>query len=238
MIMRRGKPRQRERQGGVRLLVGVAAGLLLGAMVIRFCNSALRPGMIAAATDQLSNQIEDEIGGVVEELLDSGEMKYSDICTAFWDENGQMRGLQTDMTQLNRLKTAISTRVAERFDDTIVKHKLKVPIGSVLPVMILHGQGPAVPIVVLSAGNISAQFDSEFVSTGINQTLHRVALRVETKLHLLLPGGVYEYTEETRLVLAETVLMGEVPDSYSYFEQVDDAKDAYQNDRYYSNRKN
>ncbi len=235
--MRRSRPRRRRNESHIRALVGVLTGLLLGAAAIHYCNAALRPGIIAAATDQISNQIEDEVGGVVEEMLDSGEMQYSDICTVFWDQNGQMCGMQADMAQLNRLKTELSTRVAEQFDAHVVRHKLQVPLGSVLPVVTLHGQGPLVPVVILSAGNISADFDNEFVSTGINQTLHRVALRVETKLHLLLPGGVYEYTEETRLVLAETVLMGDVPESYSYFEQIDDAKNVYRNHRYQSEKK-
>ncbi len=232
-----GRPKQKSKQGNSRVLAGILAGLLLGALAIHFCNSALRPGMIAVATDQLSNQIEDEVCGVVEEYLSSGAMQYSDICTTLWDENGKMCGLQADMTQLNRLKSEISSRVAEEFDDSIVRHRLQVPIGSVLPVLTLHGQGPTVPVVVLSAGDVSAEFDSEFISTGINQTLHRVALLVETKLHLLLPGGVYEYTEQTRLVLAETVLLGDVPDSYSYFAQVEDLKEAYQKGRYRLDRK-
>lgn len=237
-MMRRGRHQRRKKQGSARILVGIIAGLLLGTGVIRLCDEAIRPNIIAAATDQLANQIEDEVGGVVESLLADGEMKYSDICTVFWDENGQMRGLQTDLTQLNQLKTEIATHVAEQFDNTIVNHKIQIPLGSVIPLLPLQGQGPSITVVVLSAGNVSAEFDNEFVSTGINQTLHRVALRVETKLHLLLPGGVYEYTEETRLVLAETVLMGEVPDSYSYFEQVDDAAEAYRTGRYRSDQKN
>lgn len=237
-MMRRRRHQRRGRRWSARILVGIIAGLLLGTGVVHLCDKAIRPNITAAATDQLANQIEDEIGEVVEALLADGAMKYSDICTVFWDENGRMRGLQTDMTQINQLKTKISTHVAEQFDNTIVNHKIEIPLGSVIPILPLQGWGPSITVVVLSAGNISAEFDNEFVSTGINQTLHRVALCVETKLHLLLPGGVYEYTEETRLVLAETVLMGEVPDSYSYFEQVDDAADAYRTSRYRLNQQN
>ena len=80
-------------------------------------------------------------------------------------------------------------------------------------------------------GNISAQFDNEFFDQGINQTLHRVVLTVTAELSLLLPGGVHTYTDETKVVLAETVLMGQVPDSYSSFGQFDSVKDAY--DAYY-----
>lgn len=237
-MMRRSRKPHRRQQNSVWLLVWIVAGLFIGGGTIHLCDAAIRPNIIAAATDQLANQIEDEVGGVVEGLLADGALKYSDICTVFWDEDGQMRGLQTDMTQLNQLKTEIATHVAERFDDEIVNHTLEIPLGSVVPILPLQGQGPAITVVVLSAGNVSAEFDNEFVSTGINQTLHRVALRVQTKLHLLLPGGVYEYAEETRLVLAETVLLGEVPDSYSYFEQVDDASEAYRNGRYRLNQKN
>ena len=229
MRMRR-RPRRR---GSVRrqILCSIIIGIVLGSLIIHLFNTFFRPTAITVVSDHLSNQISGQICEVVNTVLADEGITYDTICTVQYDAQGNFAALQTDMARLVLLQITITTNVAQEFDNSLVSEKIYVPLGSLLPGLLFSGLGPELTVEVLTVGNISAQFDNEFFDQGINQTLHRVVLTVTAELSLLLPGGVYTYTDETKVVLAETVLMGQVPDSYSSFGQFDSVKDAY--DAYY-----
>ena len=140
---------------------------------------------------------------------------------------GNIAALQTDMARLSLLQNTITTGVAQEFDNGLIAERVEVSLGSLLPGLIFSGRGPTITVVVQTVGNISAEFNNEFFAQGINQTLHRIVLTVTAELSLLLPGGIYTYTSETRMILAETVLLGQVPDSYGIFGPLDAIKDGY-----------
>lgn len=216
------------------LLASVGVGLLLGGVVIWQLNVRFRPALITVVSDHLSNQISGQICDVVNDVLAAEHISYDTICTIRYDASGKIAALQTDMARLALLQNTITTDVAQEFDNDLIAERVSVPVGSLLPGMIFSGHGPAVSAQVLTVGNISAGFENEFAAQGINQTLHRVVLTVTADLSLLLPGGVYTYTDETKMVLAETVLLGQVPNSYSSFSQFDSLDEAYEAHYHYA----
>lgn len=224
--MRRRRPPRRRGQRKIQLLVSVCSGLFLGILLIRAFNAQFRPEVIAIASDHLSNQISGQVCDVVNAELAEENITYDSICTIRRDSAGQISALQTDMAKLSRLQNAITTQVAQEFDSGLVAERVEIPVGNLVSSLPFTGRGPAISVVVQSVGNISAEFENEFFSQGINQTLHRIVLTVTADLSLLLPGGVYSYTDETHVILAETVLLGTVPDGYTYFGQFDSAEEA------------
>ena len=195
-------------------LISAIVGLGLGIVLIVCFNQLIRPMVTAVAMDHLSNQISGQIHDVVNAELMAEGISYQDICTLQLDGQGNVVALQTDMAKLSQLKSTITTQVVHEFDDSLIAQSVKIPLGSVLPALPFSGLGPVLNIRVLTVGNISAEFENEFIAHGINQTLHRVVLTVTADIRLLLPGGVHSYTDETKMILAETVLLGDVPDSY------------------------
>ncbi len=212
--MQRRKRRRRKRTVKEQIFISISIGLILGILVIYCLNVRFRPAVIAVATGHLSNQISDQIHAVVNGELEAAGINYDEICTIRCDSNGNIIALQTDMARLSQLKSVVSTQVAEEFDEGMLSETIEIPIGTLLTGLPFGGRGPCVSVVVLSVGDITAEFENEFYSDGINQTLHRVVLTVTAELRLLLPGGVHTFRDETRMVLAETVLLGDVPDSY------------------------
>ena len=196
---------------------GILLGLLFGAAAVCGLERWFRPAIIAIACDHLSNQISGQIHDVVNAELAEEQLSYDTICTVLRDTEGNITALQTNMARVNLLKSTVTTEVAQEFDDSLIAEHFEIPLGSVLPGMMLAGHGPNIPVTVMSVGNISAEFENEFRAAGINQTLHRVVLTVTSELQLLMPGGIYEFTDETRMILAETVLLGQVPQNYADF---------------------
>ena len=80
---------------------------------------------------------------------------------------------------------------------------------------------------VLSVGMPSTEFENLFTDAGINQTKHRIVLNVEVVVSILMPGYTTSTVVESSLAVAETVIVGAVPETYTYFQSgsVDDVRE-------------
>ena len=76
------------------------------------------------------------------------------------------------------------------------------------------GKGPVIPVRILSIRNSDAVFASDFSQAGINQTLHRLNMQVSIDVAVLVLGQASSFTVNSEVVVAETVIVGEVPDTF------------------------
>ena len=110
------------------------------------------------------------------------------------------------------LRAELSAHLLERLEDSQLE--LTVPVGSLLPIEPTWARGPELHLRALALGTASAEFESEFTSAGINQTRHRLWLELSVPVTVLLPGGGEELTVDSRLCVAETVIVGQVPQTW------------------------
>ena len=89
-----------------------------------------------------------------------------------------------------------------------------IPLGSLFLPELLSGKGPAIPVRILSIRNSDASFVSHFSQAGINQTLHQVTMDVSIDVAVLVLGETSSFTVESEVVVAETVIVGQVPTTY------------------------
>ena len=117
------------------------------------------------------------------------------------------------MAQMNLLRAELTAAILAALEEVDVSD-IQVPLGSLFDLEPLWAKGPALKARAMTVGTVRAEFDSQFTSAGVNQTLHRIWMEVTVPMTLLLPGGRVEVTVETRLCVAETVIIGQVPDTY------------------------
>lgn len=67
---------------------------------------------------------------------------------------------------------------------------------------------------------------SEFVSQGINQTIHRVYLEVRCKVNILTPFRDIEKDITNQVLLIENVIVGRIPETYYNLEGLNPESDA------------
>lgn len=79
---------------------------------------------------------------------------------------------------------------------------------------ILSGRGPNIPIKMSTIGNVETELVSQFSHAGINQTLHRIYLNVNCKVTILTPFDTIEENITNQVLIAEAVIVGEVPSNY------------------------
>lgn len=188
----------------------VAAGVMLCA--VRVTERALRPMLAAAARYQVRSQVTAAVEQWAARDLQERGVDYSDFVTITRNEAGEITALSADMARLNLLRAELSAHLLERLEDSQLE--LTVPVGSLLPFEPTWARGPELHLRALALGTASAEFESEFTSAGINQTRHRLWLELSVPVTVLLPGGGEELTVDSRLCVAETVIVGQVPQTW------------------------
>lgn len=144
------------------------------------------------------------------------EASYQDLVQLQTDTHGNVMSLTTDWPRINTLKSEISMAILQKYAGCGTR-STKLPLGSISKIPFLYGRGPSITIRALPADSVTAEVGSEFVSAGINQTLYRVVLTLQSEVRLLLPGGaVHNLTLQNKVCVSETLIVGQVPDLYPY----------------------
>jgi len=162
---------------------------------------------------QVKNSTSDLINDAIDRQIETGNIQYDRIVYFEKDLDGRITALKTNMSEVNRLKTDILNRINDEIlaMDT---SDLSIPIGSLLLPELFSGKGFGIPVQILSIRNSDAAFYSHFSEAGINQTLQQLTMEVSVDVSVLVLGQTDSFTVASQVVVAETVIVGQVPDTY------------------------
>ena len=213
--MRRGMTK-RERRG---LLLLVVCTALLALTVAAM--TQLKPILTSLATARVSNAVTRVVNTSVNETLYSAGVDYDRLISLEKDNEGRITAVKSNMAEFNRLQSAVLADVLQKLSEVSTR-ELSIPLGSLTGTPLLAGRGPLIRIKMQSVGSSSAHFENAFLSAGINQTRHEILLVVDVYASILLPGFSTVTKVTNRYAVAETVIVGSVPDTYTYFDTRED----------------
>ena len=185
---------------------------LLGTLFYLFrgkFNTALRD----LSKTQITNTTSDLINDAIDEQIESGNIQYDRIVYFEKDLDGRITALKTNMSEVNRLKTDILNLINNEIL-ALDTADIGVPLGNLFLPEIFSGKGPVIPVQIIAIRNSDASFSSTFTEAGINQTLQKITLTVSVDVTILVLGKTDIFTVSSQVVVAETVIVGQVPDTY------------------------
>ena len=148
------------------------------------------------------------------ELLSTGAVQYDALMHVTTDETGQVRLIQANTPEMNRLAAQVSLLSQRKLQETR-DQSVGVPLGSALGLTLFAGAGPKVEVRVLPVGSVHAEFHTDFQTAGINQTRHRVSLALTAQVQLVIPTGAKTVEATTQVAMAESIIVGEVPETFT-----------------------
>ncbi|NLV50426.1 MAG: sporulation protein YunB [Clostridiales bacterium] len=207
-------PRRRRYGGRSRIwpLLLILFGSFLLLMYLR-----LTPTVKSMAMSASKNVVTSAVNNAIAAKLDSGDLDYYKLIQLEKNTDGQVTALVCDMARINLLKTLITQEIITGLTEKNYAN-IGIPIGNLIGGSLLSGKGPRIPIRIIAVSSASTDFKNLFSTSGINQTRHRIVITVKVEISVLIPGSVTQEEVTTSLTVAETVVVGTVPDSYTYFE--------------------
>ena len=165
------------------------------------------------AQAQVVNATSDLINDAIDRQIEAGDIQYDRVVYFEKDLDGGITALKTNMSEVNRLKTNTLNLINDEilaFDQT----DIGIPIGSLFLPEFFSGRGAMIPVQILAIRNSDAYFDSDFTQAGINQTLHKLNMHVLVDVSVLVLGQSASFTVTSEVVVAETILIGDVPNTF------------------------
>lgn len=169
------------------------------------------------AETAVSNMVGQVVTEAVSDTIANGDIRYERLISFEKDNNGDITALHSNMAEFNRLQAGITQEVLTRLGE-VAERDLVIPLGTLTGSALLAGRGPGFTVRMQSVGSCSARFENRFSQAGINQTTHRIILCVEVNMSILLPGFQTSTQVNSSFSVAETVIVGDVPESYTYFD--------------------
>ena len=194
--------------GRILLVLAFTCGLALVLFRLKYTKD-----IRALARTQVTNATSDLINDSIDAQIANGEIRYDRIIYFEKDLDGRITALKTNMSQVNRLKTGILNLINDEIL-ALDTSDIGIPLGSLFVAEIFSGKGPIIPVEIISIRNSDAYFNSSFTQAGINQTLHQLSMSVLVDVSVLVLGEAASFTVTSEVVVAETIIVGDVPDTF------------------------
>lgn len=154
------------------------------------------------------------INATVSNYLEGKKIKYTDIIHINNADDGSVKSVEFDTVTITKIKAAIISQI----QNNIAKKEnttIGVPIGTLTGSQFLSNRGPNINITFKMSSAVYSNISSTFISAGINQTLHKITLTISADIYFVMPWYRSTGSYETNFTLAETIIVGEVPDAYT-----------------------
>lgn len=206
-----------------RLTIVIISIVFIFAVCILYLRLAVAPVLKTVSEDQIRALAVTAVNEAVSEVMEQSP-SYTDMVIIGYDNENCINSIRINSTAVNSIvqKSTIESqnRIAE-----LGSHGIDVPVGSLSGIMLFSGKGPDLNLRVVPVGSVTAKLCSEFKEAGINQTNHRIYLRIGAKISAILPGANNVINTETDVVILESVIIGKIPDTYLNSTSTEDMMD-------------
>lgn len=187
--------------------------LLLGLISFILCSSLyLRRISTQIAVSDASDLVTMRINNVISDIMSEGNFDADYFVTFEKGTNGEVSAISCHMARVNALSAEILDRIVGATDNFTAS--VQIPLGNLTGVSLLMGRGPMVPVEIVTLTSSSVEFSNNIVTAGINQTKHQIMLEIKVDIDILVPWGSESTEVVSEVLIADTVIVGQVPDTY------------------------
>lgn len=189
--------------------------LFLGGMLLLFFAAAalfLKNISTDIAVSDASDVLMMKINSTIADVMDSGGYAADYFVTMEKNDRGEVTAVSANMAHINALSAEILARVSDSAENDLLT--VEIPCGNLTGISLLMGRGPKVPVKLIMLTSSGVEFNNSIITAGINQTKHQISLDVIIDADVLVPWGKESTQVRTQVLIADTIVVGQVPDTY------------------------
>ena len=190
----------------------IAAAVLITGTV--FFESRMTTLVKTLAISRAGNIATVVINKTVAGMLSENVEIYNDLVKIEYDSNGKISAVKTDSIHMNMIKTNVSVNIAKAVSE-IQESKISIAAGTLTGSTLLTGKGPKINLGISLSCSCNIEVKNSFEYSGINQTLHKVILEINTTVYVITMGSTQSTSVVTNIPIAETIIIGEIPEIYA-----------------------
>lgn len=198
------------RKNIISFIIILVISILIGSFI--YIDNKLRPTITVIAETKAVELANRSINKAVANVIDES-IKYEDLINVKTGENGKITMMQANSILMNEIASKVALEIQSEMKK-IKTTSTYIPIGTALGSPLLAKYGPTIKVSIEPIGTVSVDFGTDFESSGINQTRHRIYLKATTQVKVVVPITTSTKEVKTQIPICETVIVGDVPQSY------------------------
>ena len=195
-----------------RLLILLMGLLLVACCLLAWAFSNMSPILLSMAEARARQLAVEAMNEAIAEVL-GASTTYSDLMKVSTDQYGRISMLEANAITMNDISSRAALAAQNKLEQ-VAGQGVSIPLGSALGIGLFSGSGPQIRVNVVPVGSVTTQFVTSFESAGINQTRHEISLEANVLMRIVIPAGSSPVSVSTYVPIAESIIVGEVPESY------------------------
>ncbi len=204
------KFKKRKRRKAI-ILLSLFLTFVVLCFVYLYC--VVNPVVVEATRHTILSLSTSAVSDAVYDVLMEDGIDYDDLVNVEYDNDGNVTLISLQTVTLNLIARKFY-QLAQQYLDEMGQTGVDVALGTFTGIPFLAGLGPKINLKLTPIGAMTATFESSFSSAGINQTTHSLYIRLYASVSLILPAYTTTIDSVTEVLVAESVIVGEVPEVY------------------------
>lgn len=180
---------------------------------VRYIASEIMPRGAEVLHSYAETNMFEILNSTVDEVIEKYSIDYDSLVNIIYADDGTISALEVNYALVNKIKSEISMLVSKRLSDQD-EMPVYVPLGAFSQNMYLIGKGPSLKFILVQRGCVQTDFEHDFVSAGVNQTMHTLKITLDADVALMLPFYSTHTYMQTSAILSQMIINGESPDRY------------------------
>lgn len=195
--------------------------LLALIIIITYFNNVFNNIVYNYCDAEITNIIVNSANNSISKI--SNQIEYKNLIEIKYDTTGNIVGMEAKASAINQISNQLAMSTQEEIDKKS-KIGINIPLGTCTGISILIGKGSDVTFYINPIGNILCNLYTNFEEAGINQTSHKIYVKIESEVSLLLPFSFKRIKKENSFLISECIIIGKVPDVYFGLEELSQLK--------------
>lgn len=205
------------------MAIAISSIILLFAVVVVYIRFVVTPVVKTVTEEKVRALTVSTVNAAVTSVLED-EPSFVDMVEYGHDANGDLNSIKINATRVNAVMQRSVQKTQNGLSD-MISSGVNIPVGSVSGITFLSGKGPNLNVAVIPVGSVDARLRSEFSEIGINQTIHKIYLSLDSTIKIIIPGADNTIKSSSEVLLVESVIIGKVPDTYLNATTMEDMMD-------------
>ncbi len=180
------------------------------AVLFIYFDMCVRPVVSSSAKYKMQSLINKAVNDAVIKVMEETKYEYKELVEIEKNEIGEIVSINYNSLNINKLRLQLVKATIEQTQKIPVTN-VYVAIGSMSGIEFFQNKGPKMKFTITPSSYVEADIESVFQNTGINQINHQVFIVLKVTANALIPNYSTSVYSEDKVCVAETVIIGQVP---------------------------
>lgn len=172
----------------------------------------IAPIAYETAKAEVRNSVADIINEALYTIFLEG-VNYEDLVKIDKDYQGNVVMVSALPKKANEINYHLIKSVQEELEKKR-NQKIEIPYGTFIGNVFFMGKGKSLTFYIDLIGSPQNEFVSNFTSSGINQTVHKIYIKSSVNVRIVLPYKTISEEINAEVLLSENLIAGKVPEVY------------------------